>query len=286
MEAVVKKVLLFGLVMVLALGAFALVGCGGEAAEIVDEPVVEGGEELAPDVQAIKDRGVLRVGVKNDVPHLGLLNPATDEYEGLEIDMAWAIAKEIIGDDAEVEFTAVTADTRGDLLDNGQIDMVIATFTIKPDRLEKWNFSDPYAGDPIGFLVNTASGISELADLDGKNIGVALGSSTQEGIENDAQTEGMSFTFTELDGYPALNTALAANQIDAFSVDKSILRGYLADDRALLEISLTPQHYGIATKLGNDGLATLINDFVNRIKADGTLDQLLVDNGAEGYKLD
>lgn len=76
--------------------------------------------------------GTLRVGVKSDVPGFGYQDVLTEEYSGLEIDLAYKIA-ETLGVD-KVEFTAVTAATRGQLLDSGDIDMVIATFTINDER--------------------------------------------------------------------------------------------------------------------------------------------------------
>lgn len=270
-----KKVLLLVLVLVLAISVFALVGC--KSAETDGETTEAGG--LAPEVQAIKDRGVLRVGVKSDVPGFGLLDPATNEYRGLEIDMAKALAKEIIGDETKVEFTPVTADTRGTLLDNGQIDMVIATFTIKPERLEQWNFTDPYYTDAVGLLVNKDSGFTSLKDLDGKKIGVAISATSKDAVIAAGEPDGLKFTFVEYASYPEISTALGAKKVDAFSVDKSILRGYLSDDRVLLDDEFSPQDYGIATKKSNTDLAAYVNDFIARIKADGTLQSFIDANG-------
>ncbi|MCL2491234.1 MAG: transporter substrate-binding domain-containing protein [Coriobacteriia bacterium] len=271
-----KKLLLLGLVLILALSAFALTGCGGDDAVEDDHAVSTDTEETAaldPEVQAIKDRGVLRVGVKSDVPGFGLLNPATNEFEGLEIEMAHALAEEIIGDASAVEFTPVTADTRGTLLDNGQIDMVIATFTIKPERLEQWNFTAPYYTDAVGLLVNKDSGVNSLEDLNGKKIGVALAATSKDAVEAAGAEEGWTFEFVEFNSYPEISTALAAGQIDAFSVDRSILRGYLNTDRVLLDDEFSPQDYGIATKLSNTGLAAYVDQFISDIKSDGRLDE-------------
>jgi len=269
-----KKLLLLGLVLILALSAFALTGCGGDDAATDDAATTDDAAAvtLDPEVQAIKDRGVLRVGVKSDVPGFGLLDPVTNEFKGMEIDMARALAKEIIGDENAVEFTPVTADTRGSLLDNGQIDMVIATFTIKPERKEQWNFSDPYYTDAVGLLVNKDAGIKSLEDLRGKTIGVALSATSKDAVIAAGEEKGWTdFEFKEFASYPEISTALAAGQIDAFSVDRSILRGYLNADRVLLDDEFSPQDYGIATKLTNNGLAAFVNDFVNRVKGDGTL---------------
>ena len=268
-----KKWLVLLLALTLILGLCVLGGCskpagdapeGGSAEEVVD-----------PAVQAIKDAGVLKVGVKQDVPGFGLLNPETGDYEGLEIDMAHKLAEIILGDASAVEFTAVTADTRGTLLDNGQIDMVIATFTIKPERLEQWNFSDPYYQDAVGLLVESKNGFTDLASLDGKTIGVAVAATSKDAVQAEADNLGIKVKFQEFPGYPDISTALKAGKIDAFSVDRSILKGYLDGDRTLLDDAFSPQDYGIATKKSNTGLADFVNKFVNDIKGNGELDTLI-----------
>lgn len=91
--------------------------------------LVTGCGSTAPtDVKAIKDRGVLKVGVKVDVPKFGYKDPKTEKVEGFEIDLANVISKKIIGTE-KIETTAVTAKTRGPLLDSGDVDMDISTFT-------------------------------------------------------------------------------------------------------------------------------------------------------------
>ena len=78
-------------------------------------------------VKAIQKRGVLNVGVKQDVPNFGYLNPDSNTYSGLEIDIAKKIAKEL---GVKINYVPVAAQTRGPLLDYVQFDMVIATITI------------------------------------------------------------------------------------------------------------------------------------------------------------
>ncbi len=71
------------------------------------------------------------------------MNPDTNKNEGMEPDIARLIAKEITGSEENVEFVGVTAKTRGPLLDNGELDMVIATFTITDERKKTYNFTTP-----------------------------------------------------------------------------------------------------------------------------------------------
>lgn len=134
-----------------------------------EAPATDG--ELAADVQAIVDRGVLRVGVKNAVVGFGFQDTLTGEYSGLEISLAEKIAESL---GVDVEFTAVTAATRTELLDSGDIDCVLATFTITDERKQSWDFSTPYFTDYVTVLVEDKSGISSLADLVDKKVGCIL----------------------------------------------------------------------------------------------------------------
>ncbi len=273
-----KKSVLLLLVLTLVFSAFALVGCGSEepaATETETETETETTEPLPAGVQAIKDAGELRVGVKADVPNFGLQDAATGKFEGMEIDLAYALAERIGLTADDVKFEAVTAKTRGPLLDNGQIDVVIATFTIKPERLEQWNFSDPYYQDEVGLLVKNASGIKVLADLDGKVIGVAQGATSRDAVQVEADKAGIKVEFLEFATYPEINAALESGRVDAFSVDKSILSGYVTTDSTILPDGFSPQDYGVASKLGTDELRDFINEMLAEMEESGEMADLL-----------
>lgn len=227
-------------------------------------------------VQAIIDRGVLRVGVKQDVPNFGFKNPDTYEFEGMEIDIARKIADEL---GVDIEFTPVTAQTRGPLLDNGQVDMVIATFTITDERKLLYNFTSPYYTDAVGLLVNKDSGIETFTDLDGKTVGVAQGSITRKLITDLADKYGISVSFAELGSYPELSVSLRAHRIDSFSVDQSILSGYIGSKSKLLDFSFSASDYGIATKLSNKDLNAYLNSLIETWHNDGSLQAIYDANG-------
>lgn len=252
------------------------------AAEAAGDSTAASGDTAA-DVQKIIDRGVLKVGCKSDVPNFSLQNTATGEYEGFEDDLAYNIAGEIFGctaDEAKdkklVEFQGVTAKTRGPLLENGEIDLVIATFTITDERKETYNFSTPYYTDAVGLLVNNDSGIESIEDLDGKIIGVAQSSTTKDGFKAYVEEKGLDVNpeFQEFDGYPALAQALATKQIDCFSVDRAILSGYVNDSNHILPDRFSEQEYGVASAKENTGLASLVDEKVNAMLADGSMKTL------------
>ncbi|GLC78479.1 transporter substrate-binding domain-containing protein [Lacrimispora brassicae] len=273
----------------------SLTACGSKAPETTTAATAEttakegttaagsteaAGGKVTADVQKIIDRGVLKVGCKADIPKFSLQNTGTGEYEGFEDDLAYEIAGSIFGctvDEAKekklVEFQGVTAKTRGPLLENGEIDLVIATFTITPERKETYNFSTPYYTDAVGLLVNKTSGINSIEDLDGKIIGVAQSSTTKDGFKKYVDEKGLKVNpqFQEFDGYPALAQALATKQIDCFSVDRAILAGYVNDGNQILEDRFAEQDYGVAAAKENAGLAALVDEKITSMLSDGSL---------------
>ncbi len=247
------------------------------------------------DTQAIVDRGVLKVGVKNAVQGFSFQDTLTGEYKGLEDSLAEMIAEHL---GVDVEFTTVTAATRGELLDSGDIDAVLATFTITDERKKSWDFSTPYYTDYVSVLVEDSTGIKELADLKDKVVGVSSGSTSAralvkamidagvlDGANFDADTfnadtwkEGISFR--QYDDYPAISTALSAGEVQGFCVDKSILAIYKTEGRSYIDAEFAPQEYGVATKKGSD-FSTVCDELITGWLADGTVDQLIKENGLD-----
>lgn len=233
-----------------------------------------GGEASASEVDAIKSRGVLRAGVKVDVPKFGYKDPTTGEIDGFEVDIVRAIAKEILGDETKIELTPVNSKTRGPALDSDEVDVVVATFTITDQRKNSWNFSDPYFQDFVGLLVKK-DGPKSWKELDGKTIGVAQSTTTRTSLEEAAEKDGIHVNFMEFQTFPEIKAALDAGRVDAFSVDVAILLGYVDDSTVILDDRFTPQDYGVATKKSHTELAQLVNDVLAGMKESGELDSLL-----------
>ncbi|MDF2878335.1 MAG: adhesin [Clostridia bacterium] len=277
----------FALVLSLALmTVFTGCGVGATAPVPAETPVVEAPAETAteapaeeaadaPNIQKIKDNGVLKVGVKVDVPKFGYKDPATEVVEGMEIDIAKAIAKEVLGDENKIEVQAVTAKTRGPLLDSGELDLVIATFTITEERKESYNFSQPYFVDGVALLVKKDKGFASYKDLDGKAIGVAQSATSKKALEEAATEQGISVKFSEYASYPEIKAALESGRVDAFSVDAAILNGYVDDNSEILPDRFSPQEYGVASKKSNTDLAKVVDDLIGAMKSNGELDGLI-----------
>ena len=285
-----------------AIALTALTACGGStsssvaastASSAASGSAAASSEAVSADVQAIIDRGVLKVGVKNAVKGFSFQDTLTGEYTGLEDSLAEMIAEHL---GVDVEFTTVTAATRGELLDSGDIDCVLATFTITEERRKSWDFSTPYYTDYVSVLVEDSSGIKALADLKDKVVGVSSGSTSARALVQEMIDEGVitgegfnadtfnadtwkdGISFRQYDDYPAISTALSAGEVNGFCVDKSILAIYKTDGRSYIDAEFSPQEYGVATKKGS-GFSALCDELVTGWLSDGTIDGLIKENG-------
>lgn len=222
------------------------------------------------EVTKIKDAGVLKVGCRADVVGFGYFNPETNEYEGLEVEIAYEIAAEIFDCSIEkakskVEFTPVNDSTRGIYLNDDTVDVVLATFTITEERKTKWNFSTPYYSDYVGFLVRADSNILTSQDLIGKIIGLPSTSTTREAVDAYLLETNINATIQEFDTFLEIKEALVSHEIDAFSLDRSVLASYVDENTVFLEDRFAEQKFGAATKLENTALADVVESVIKEM---------------------
>lgn len=231
--------------------------------------------------------GTLRVGVKGDVANFGLYDAESDRYSGLEIDLARLLCEQLGYRD--VAFTTVDAATREALIDDGSLDMIIATYSITPERQERYDFSTPYYTDTTGVMVERSSLIDSITQLTGCRVGTMKNSSNAlemarymagHGIVNRFATAQFSpatfhdgLAFVEFDSYAGIAQALEYGDVDAFLADGSILTGYRSDDRLILNDVFSTQQYGVCTKKGSS-LSGRVDEAIRTWQEDGTLTAL------------
>ena len=108
-------------------------------------------------------------------------------------------------------------------------------------------------------------------------------STTKDGFNKYVAEKGYNVKpeFEEFDGYPSMAAALAAKNVDVFSVDRAILAGYNDETTIILPDRFAEQEYGVASKLDNKGLAELVNGVVTDLKSSGKMDEMLKGWGIE-----
>lgn len=221
----------------------------------------------------IKERGVLRAGVKYDAPPFGSLNPTTNEVTGFDIDIVRELAERILGDPNKVELVQVTSQNRIPQLQNGQIDLFAATATITPSRLEEINFSDVYYRAGQSLLVRSDSDIQSYEDLSGRRVCTVTGSTPEQTIRRlvpDAEVQ-------LFETYPECLTALQGERVDAITTDNVLLKGLQMQDPENLKMVgelFTFEPYGLGIAKGNEDLTEAVNEALQQMREDGTYGEI------------
>ncbi|MCR8642275.1 glutamate ABC transporter substrate-binding protein [Paenibacillus sp. N1-5-1-14] len=271
-----KKWLTSGIVSTLAL-AFVLTGCGkssteGAAASPAGSPAAAAASGTGP--ESLKSKGKLVVGVKYDTKLFGLKNPTNNEVEGFDVDIAKALAKELLGDEKKIELKEVTSKTRIPMLDNKEIDMIVATMTINEERKKQVDFSDVYFKAGQSLLVKKGSAIKGIADVKkGTKVLAVKGATSVANIKAKAPEA----TVLEFDNYQDAFSALKAGQGDTLTTDNAILYGMVAQDNkfeVVNEPPFTDEPYGIAIKKGETALVTAVNDALKKLQSNGEYNKI------------
>ncbi|MWV45899.1 transporter substrate-binding domain-containing protein [Paenibacillus sp. HJL G12] len=251
-----------GAFLVLLVVCLVFAGCGSKK-----ESAEKGGT-----LEAIKARGKVIAGVKYDTKLFGLKDPATGKVEGFDIDIAKALAKKILGDENKVELKEVTSKTRIPLLQNGDIDLIVATMTVTEERKQQVDFSDIYFKAGQSLLVKKGSPIQGLQDLKGVKVLTVKGSTSAKNIREKAPDANV----LEFENYQDAFTALKAGQGEVLTTDNAILLGMQQQDPnyVLVGGNFTDEPYGIAIKKGDAEFVKEVNDLLKEMKSSGEYDKL------------
>ena len=186
-------------------------------------------------LDAIKERGQLIVGVKIDAPPFGYLDKDGKNI-GFDIDLAKLIAKRLLGDENKIVFVPVTPVNRIMKLSSGDVDMVIATMSVTPQRQLILDFSSPYHTAGQAMMVNQGSKLTSLMELTDKKAIVVFGST----VEKNLQSHVPGVTILGYKTYPEAVQALKSGKADAMISDDTILMGFAMKDSSL---KILPKRY-------------------------------------------
>ena len=224
------------------------------------------------------DKIILRdkiiIGTKFDAKPFGYMDE-NQELKGFEIDLGKMLAKHLLGDETKVEFKQVLSSNRILALSSGEVDILIATVSITPQREKVIDFSKPYFTTGMAILTEKNSDIKSVIDLNNRPIILVLGTTGEKEIRTLAP-EAKLFGFrTYTDGYSALKTGRG----EAMITDKSILMGIAMNDPnyKLLPQTYTVENYGIGMKRGaeSEALKKEVDTFLDKIQLNGELKKLM-----------
>jgi glutamate transport system substrate-binding protein len=263
---------LVGLLLALALVATA---CGGGGDESATSTTAGGGGEETIEhppgstMAEIQDRGTIKVGTKFDQPLFGLKRATTGEVEGFDVEIAKLIA-EAIDPDLEIEFVETPSAVREEVLVNGDVDMVVATYTINDTRKERVGFAGPYyvAGQDIMVPAGNPEGIEGVDDLNGKRVCSVTGSTSIENVRDQAPDAEV----IEFGTYSQCADAMRDGRVDAVSTDNVILLGLIEESDGAFELvgnPFTEEPYGIGVPKDDEEFRAFVNDRLEEIFQNG-----------------
>jgi polar amino acid transport system substrate-binding protein len=219
--------------------------------------------------EEIKAKGTVTVGMLVDFPPFGIMN-TDNQPDGYDADVAKLLAEHL---GVQLTILPVTGPNRIPYLLSGQVDVLVASLGITPERAERVAFSDPYAGIAIAVYGDTGVDLSAPEKLSGHTIGVTRASTQDTAVTAVAPADA---TIQRFDDDSSAVQALLAGQVEAIGVSNIISNQIeaMAPGRFEVKFDLSQQVQGIAVRPGSDALLAEINAFVEQAKADGKLNEI------------
>ena len=245
-----KKKLL-SLVLVAAM-ALAAVACGSK-------------EAAAP--AATEEKEVLVMATNAEFPPYEYYEG--QDIVGIDAEIAAVIAEKL---GCELKIEDMAFDSIIAAVTSGKADFGLAAMTVTEDRLESVNFSDTYATATQVVIVTEDSAITGVADLDGKKIGVQLGTTGDIYAEDIADATIERYN----KGFEAVQ-ALTQGKIDAVIIDNEPAKVFVSENEGIkiLEEDFAVEEYAAAIAKENTELLEKVNAALAELTEDGTLQSIV-----------
>lgn len=223
-------------------------------------------------VHTIRERGRLIVGLDIGSNLFSFRDPISGQISGFDVDIAGEVARDIFGSPTQVEYRILSSAERITALQRSQVDVVVKTMSITCERRKLVNFSTVYLTANQRILTSRDSAIRQAADLPGKRVCVAKGTTSLRRVREIAPAP----IIVSVVNWADCLVALQQRQVDAVSTDDTILAGLMSQDPYLHIVgpNMGAEPYGIGINLDNTGLVRFVNGTLERIRRDGTWNTL------------
>ena len=253
--------------------SLTLAACGSDddGNDDVANPPAETDFEEGTRMAELAEAGKITIGTKFDQPLFGQKG-LSGEPEGFDVEIAKLIAAKLGIAEDDIEFVEAVSANREPFLEQGRVDMVVATYTMNDKRDKVVDFAGPYyqAGQDILVAKGNPKAIEGPEDLKGKKTCSVSGSTPAETV----QTE-YGLTTAELvlfDTYTKCRDALGNGQVDAVTTDNVILAGYASEAPDKFELvgnQFTEEPYGIGIPEGQEDFCDWINETLAELEESG-----------------
>jgi glutamate transport system substrate-binding protein len=255
---------------VFALSLAACGDAGGGGGSDVDVDVKDDAASEFDDgtrMKELAEDGKIVIGVKYDQPGIGFKGATDDMPVGFDPEIGKILAGSLGIAPEDIEWKETISDNREPFLQNGEVDLVIASYSITPDRREVVGQAGPYYVTGQQLLVAKGSDIKSVDDLKGKEVCSVTGSTSLDNVEaKGAKPRGF-------DTYSECRDQVLNGSIDSMTTDGAILLGYAAEDPEKLEVVGEPfseERYGVGYSKDSPEMCQWIVDTLEEAQEDGT----------------
>lgn len=228
------------------------------------------GSASAQTLERIKEAGVVRIGVMGEQAPWGSID-ASGQNIGYDVDVAKLIGEEL---GVRVEFVANAVAARIPNLMTGKVDLQMAVMGMYPDRAKVVQFSKPYAGLKIALIASADHKIETIEDARNLRIGVPRGAAQDTAITG---LLGDIPNIRRFDDDSSTIQALVSGQVDAIGGNttyKINLNRAAPGNNFEEKLIFNEQWMGVATPLGDAEINAWLNEFIDKIIADGRLNAI------------
>ena len=273
-----KKILAMAMAVVMALGLSACGGSNSAASSSAAGSVSGSASGSASNGDAAFTTvtpGKLTMSTNASFPPYEMV--ADDgSFEGIDIEVAGAIAQKL---GLELQVDDMGFDAALQAAQTGKSDMVMAGVTVTEERQAVMDFSNSYANGVQVVIVKEDSPIQTVDDLANANmIGCQMGTTGYIYCSDTVENGGFGEDHvTPYDDGAAAVQALMNGQIDAVVIDNMPAQEYVAANPGLkiLDGEFTNEDYAIGVAKGNTALLDAINDALEELTADGTIQSIV-----------
>lgn len=236
--------------------AFGLSACGSPD-DISDGSSTPGGSASAVGARTpeqIQESGTIKLGVFSDKSPFGYVD-SQGEYTGYDVYYGERIAEDL---GVEAEWVPVEAASRVEFLESGKVDVILANFTVTPERAEKVDFANPYMKVSLG-AVSPADKPVTQDQLGDSKILVVKGTTADTWVQANLPDADVQ----EYEQYSQLTNALADRRGDVWITDNTEALAYTAQNSDFVT-SITSfgsqDTIAPAVQKGNTELLTWLNE--------------------------
>ncbi len=219
----------------------------------------------------IEKTGEIKVGFREDSIPFAFIDPKVGRQVGFSVDMSEILAANLskrFGKTIKVVPVTITTKTRIPMITNGTVDIEMGSTTWTQERQDVVDFSFPFFFSETAFLVPKDTPMKTLADLNGKRLGGAQGTTNLKAIEDQAKAgKYKPKDIVTFEGHAQGFLGLKTGKVDAYATDRSLLMGLASKDEhpdawSTTDFAIAYEPYGYMMRKNNSDFRDFVDNTI------------------------